>query len=254
MRICPQCGRQNKPRAHYCDQCGFHFGGALGSLPPTVQSMKAPIAPEATLADSNPYPEELLRSQPGIPHEPQRGGRHEPTQKVSAGPSSQANRHHHETIKVVVPPEVVSQTRTPQDPEPDATVQGAVYRRFNEAIDAAEPKDLAGWLVATTGNSASPGPPQQIRPLGPGITLIGSDPERVGRRGIVLDRPGVEALHGLILHRGGRTWYVDLASEKGSTYNGQVLAPVLGVELTDRTELGFAGHLWVFRQADPRTE
>jgi hypothetical protein len=287
MRDCPQCARKNKPRAKFCDQCGFSLVGDAGSATSTQRA-----DPPAT-ADRLP-PEDTAKgvapAQAGVPREIRAGkGVYRQTQKLNApvvtpGTPTDRSSHNHETVKVARAPapvkdkedaapameqameqamgqameQAVEQVRedaapgaapgAAPDPEPEATIQGAFYLRKQEAVRAASDEEHVGWLVVSVGSSRSPG---AIWPVTAGITLIGSSQADVGP-GVVVDRPGLAPVHALVFHRSGQTWLVDLDSGGGTALNGAPLPPLQGHLLAERDELHLGELILSFHRVDPQ--
>jgi hypothetical protein len=255
MRVCPQCARENKPQAKFCDRCGFDFA----DLPPPVDRL-----PPGDTAKGVPP------ALAGIPQEVRGGkGIYRETQKLdkpmaASGSPTERSSHNHKTIKVARVPAPAGDPPRPQrqyangdangavppaDPEPEATIQGAFYLRKQEAMRAASAGEHVGWLVELVENQGRPG---SIWPVTTGITLLGSSQSEVGS-GIVAQRPGLAPVHAMIFHRSGHTWLVDLDSGSPTTCNNAPLAPLQGHPLSEKDELHLGELVLSFRRVDPQS-
>lgn len=266
MRVCPHCARKNKPRAKFCDQCGFEFMEYAGSAVSMQQA-----DPPATVDRLPPgdTAKGVAPALPGVPLEVRDGkGVYRQTQKLNApvvapGTPTDRNSHNQKTVKVARGPAPAGEparepTEEPAgnkaaqggapDPEPEATIQGAFYLRKQEAGRTASAEEHVGWLVESVGSSKTPG---SIWPVTAGITLIGSSQADVGP-GVVAQRPGLAPVHALVFHRRGRTWLVDLDSGGTTECNGVGLSPLQGHPLSERDDLHLGDLVLSFRRVDPQ--
>jgi FHA domain len=281
MRVCPQCARKNKPRAKFCDHCGFEFVGYAGyasstqrvapppaakPLPPPVEPLPPPVEPlppADTAKGVHRVQATVAPIQAGVPQEVcDDKGVHRQTKKLELTPNGPVlaprmagsgiptarTSQNQETIKVARVPAPSGSAATPSDtpagdPEPEATIQGAFYLRKQEATQAADRGEPVGWLVESAG---SPNTPGAIFPVVAGITPMGSSHTEV-ETGIVTDRPGLAPLHALVFHRARQTWLVDLGSGSPTLCNGVSLSPLQGHPLSEGDELRLGELILSFR-------
>lgn len=254
MRVCPQCARENKPQAKFCDQCGFDFV----DLPPPEDRLPPGDTAKGVPPALAGIPREV-RGDKGVYRETQKLDR---PLEASSSPRS-LDSHNHKTIKVARVPAPAGDSPRPQrqnaigdinganpsaDPEPEATIQGAFYLRKQEAMRAASAGEHVGWLVELLGDQRSPG---SIWPVTTGITLLGSSQSEVGS-GIVAERPGLAPVHAMIFHHNGHTWVLDLDSGNTTTFNRVLLPPLQGQVLSERDELRLGELVLSFRRVDPQ--
>ncbi len=260
MRVCPRCARANKPRAKFCDQCGFQFLGYAGSAastrrarPPDVHSELPPGDTAKGVSGTEAGVPRELRAHQSVHHDTKKMGSASP----AAGVVSAAAVDSQETIKLA---RASSPTRdlsgaakaanAEVDLEPEATVQGAFYLRKQEALGGpTATAEQVGWLTEPSKGESIPG---AMNPVREGITLIGSDPELVGT-GVLARRGNLAGLHAMVFHRGGRTWVVDMASSAGTLLNGQSIEPLQGHSLSDRDELRLGDLILSFSLSKART-
>jgi hypothetical protein len=115
-----------------------------------------------------------------------------------------------------------------------------------------ERRDPAGTTGAAETTGATGAAPEALWPLGPGVTLVGSDSGEVGA-GLVIHDADLEPVHAFLFHREGQIWFLDLGSTAGSWVNDQRLPPFTGRELRDRDLLRLGSFSLRFR-ALSRTE
>ncbi len=263
MKVCPHCARENQPRAKFCDRCSSPLQEDAdvrsraqrgASLPPVD-----PLPPGDTAKGIPPSQAGMPLSQAGIPHEVVNGkGVHRKTQKLTtpmmaAGtPTARPPKTSQETIKVarVPAPAKANSAPTPSggpDPEPDATIQGAVYLRQQEATRTTSTAEPVAWLVELVGNSTTS---NTAWPVSAGVTFLGSSQTEVGT-GVVANRPGLSPLHALIFHRHEQTWLVDLSSGAPTLCNGISLSPLQGHPLSEGDELRLGELSLAFHRAEP---
>jgi len=292
MRVCPQCARKNKPRAKFCDHCGFEFVGYAGSSASTQRAAPPPamdpLPPAVDPLPPSDTAKGVHRAQPGVPSAragvPSAGagvpqevsdekGIHRQTQKleltpngpvlaagmVASGIPTARTSHNQETIKVARVPAPARASTAPSGapvPDPDAPnapePEATIQGAFYLRKQEATRTADVGEPVGWLVEST--GTEKKPGAIWPVVAGITlmGSSRAEVGTGVVADRPDLAHLHALIFHRDQQTWLVDLGSGAATLCNGVSLSPLQGHPLSEGDEIRLGELILSFRRAEPQ--